>query len=388
MQINSDDAIEIFNRYLEKLIEKEGTDLHIKSNSVIRARIKGSIIPLGIESVSSDDVDRIVEYLLDKDMDKFKRDYAYDTIYILDEKHRFRVNLYYQLKGIAIVLRLIPHQIKSFEQLNLPSALSRISQLQRGLVLVTGTTGCGKSTTLASIVEDINRQSHRHVITIEDPIEYVYDDDKCVIEQRSIGQHAADFGTALRSALREDPDIIIVGELRDLETARNVLQAVNTGHLVFTTLHTLDAKETIDRLLAIFPKEEQERVRMDLAENLEVVISQRMLRDVKDNLIPAVELMFKSSRTQQLIASSREAELLDAMTTDHNSFGSIPMDNSLFYLTLEGKISEETAYINATHPTNLRLMFTTSVEYQKKIGAGSLDDAVMIKGDEEDNKKN
>lgn len=383
MQINSDNAIDIFNTYLKKLIDKEGTDLHLKSNSIIRARIKGAIIPLGIEAVSSDDVECIVEHLLGKDIEKFKQDYAYDTIYILDEKHRFRVNLYYQLKGIAIVLRLIPHQIRSFEELNLPRALSRISRLQRGLVLVTGTTGCGKSTTLASIVEDINRQSHRHIITIEDPIEYVYDDNKCVIEQRGIGQHAADFGLALRSAMREDPDIIIVGELRDLETARNVLQAVNTGHLVFTTLHTLDAKETIDRLLAIFPKEEQERVRMDLAENLEVVISQRMLRDVEDNLIPAVELMFKSSRTQQLIASGRDGELLDAMTSDHNSFGSMPMDTSLFYLTLEGKISEETAYINATHPTNLRLMFTTSVEYQKKIGAGSLDDAVSIKGEEE-----
>ncbi len=387
MQINDDNTIETFNTYLKKLIEKEGTDLHIKSNSIVRARLKGLIMPLGVEPASSDDVEHIAEHLLGKDMNKFKRDYSYDTIYILDEKHRFRVNLYYQLKGIAIVLRLIPHQIRSFEILNLPSALSKISKLQRGLVLVTGTTGCGKSTTLAAIVEDINRQSHRHVITIEDPIEYVYDDNKCVIEQRSIGQHAADFGTALRSAMREDPDIIIVGELRDLETARNVLQAVNTGHLVFTTLHTLDAKETIDRLLAIFPKEEQQRVRMDLAENLEVVISQRMLRDVNDELIPAVELMFKSPRTQQLIASSREAELIDAMTTDHNSYGSMPMDTSLFYLTLEGKITEESAYLYASHPTNLRLMFTTSVEYQKKIGAGSLDDAVEIKG-EENNKKN
>jgi len=388
MQINADNTIETFNTYLKKLIEKEGTDLHVKSNSIVRARIKGSIMPLGIEPVSSDDVEHIAEHLLNKDMDKFKREYAYDTIYILDEKHRFRVNLYYQLKGIAIVLRLIPHQIRSFEDLNLPSALSKISKLQRGLVLVTGTTGCGKSTTLASIIEDINRQSHRHVITIEDPIEYVYDDNKCVIEQRSIGQHAANFGTALRSAMREDPDIIIVGELRDLETARNVLQAVNTGHLVFTTLHTLDAKETVDRLLAIFPKEEQERIRMELAENLEVVISQRMLRDVNDDLIPAVELMFKSPRTQHLIAASREAELLDAMTTDHNIFGSMPMDTSLYYLTLEGKITEESAYLYATHPTNLRLMFTTSAEYQKKIGAGTLDDAVTIKGEEEVNKKN
>lgn len=379
MQIKGNDAIEILNTFLDRLIEKAGTDLHVKSNSIIRARIKGSMVPLSIEVFDTEHVEKIVEYIMGKELDTFKRKYAFDTIYILNEIHRFRVNMYYQLKGISIIFRLIPHQIKSFEELNLPNALSRISKLQRGLVLVTGTTGCGKSTTLASIVEDINRKSQRHIISLEDPIEYVYDDIKCVIEQRGIGQHATDFGSALRSAMREDPDIIIVGEMRDLETARNVLQAVNTGHLVFTTLHTLDARETIDRLLAIFPKEEQERVRMDLAENLEVVISQRMMRDVNDDMIPAVELMFKSPRTQYLIASSRDGELLDAMTTDHNSFGSMPFDTSLFYLTLGGKITEETAYNSATSPANLRLMFTTSAEYQKKLGKDQLDDAVTIK---------
>ncbi len=379
MQINGNDAIEILNTFLTRLIEKAGTDLHVKSNSIIRARIKGSMVPLSIELFDAEHVETIVEHIMGKELDTFKRKYTYDTIYILNEIHRFRVNLYYQLKGISIIFRLIPHQIKSFEELNLPNALSRISKLQRGLVLVTGTTGCGKSTTLASIVEDINRKSHRHIISLEDPIEYVYDDNKCVIEQRGIGQHATDFGSALRSAMREDPDIIIVGEMRDLETARNVLQAVNTGHLVFTTLHTLDARETIDRLLAIFPKEEQERVRMDLAENLEVVISQRMMRDVKDDMIPAVELMFKSPRTQYLISSSRDGELLDAMTTDHNSFGSMPFDTSLFYLALKGKITEESAYTFATSPANLRLMFTTSAEYQKKLGKDALDDAVTIK---------
>lgn len=385
MQINGDNAIEILNTFLKKLIEKEGTDLHVKSNSVIRARLKGTMVPLSIEPLDNRHVETIVEFLMGKDMDEFTRQFSYDTIYLLDEKHRFRVNLYHQLKGLSIIFRAIPHQIRSFEQLNLPSALSKISKLQRGLVLVTGTTGSGKSTTLASIVEDINRSSHRHVITIEDPIEYVYDDNKCVIEQRGIGQHAANFSSALRSAMREDPDIIIVGEMRDIETARNVLQAVNTGHLVFTTLHTLDARETIDRLLAIFPKEEQERVRMDLASNLEVVISQRMLRDVDNEMIPAVELMFKSPRTSYLIASSRDSELLDAMHNDQNSFGSMPFDISLYHLALQGKISEETAYMFASNPANLRLMFTTSAEYQKLLNDGYLDDVVTIKEEDQEN---
>ncbi len=383
MQINGDNAIDILNTFLKKLIEKGGTDLHVKSNSVIRARLKGAMIPLSIEPLENRHVETIVEFLMGENMDEFSRQFAYDTIYLLDETHRFRVNLYHQLKGLSIIFRAIPHQIRSFEQLNLPSALDKISKLQRGLVLVTGTTGSGKSTTLASIVEDINRSSHRHIITIEDPIEYVYDDNKCVIEQRGIGQHAADFSTALRSAMREDPDIIIVGEMRDLETARNVLQAVNTGHLVFTTLHTLDARETIDRLLAIFPREEQERVRMDLASNLEVVISQRMLRDLDDEMIPAVELMFKSPRTSYLIASSRDTELLDAMHHDQNSFGSMPFDTSLFQLALQGKITEKTAFMHASNPANLRLMFTTSAEYQTMFNDGSLDDVVTIKEEDD-----
>jgi len=379
MQINGDNAIEILNTFLKKLIEKEGTDLHVKSNSVIRARLKGSVVPLSIEPLDGKHVETIVAFLMGEKADEFNRQFAYDTIYILDEKHRFRVNLYHQLKGLSIIFRAIPHQIRSFEELNLPASLDKISKLQRGLVLVTGTTGSGKSTTLASIVEDINKTSHRHIITIEDPIEYVYDDNKCVIEQRGIGQHAVDFSTALRSSMREDPDIIIVGEMRDLETARNVLQAVNTGHLVFTTLHTLDARETIDRLLAIFPKEEQERVRMDLASNLEVVISQRMLRDVNEEMIPAVEMMFKSPRTSYLISTSRDTELLDAMHHDQNSFGSMPFDTSLFNLTLRGKISEDSAFMYASNPANLRLMFTTSNEYQETLSDGYLDDVVTIK---------
>lgn len=383
MQIIGDNAIEILNTFLTKLIEKEGTDLHVKSNSVIRARIKGTMLPLSIDKLDNRYVETIVEHLMGSKIDEFRKQYSYDTIYILDEKHRFRVNLYHQLKGLSIVFRAIPHQIRSFEELNLPSALSKISNLQRGLVLVTGTTGSGKSTTLASIIEDINRNSHRHIITIEDPIEYVYDDDKCVIEQRGIGQHAVDFSTALRSSMREDPDIIIVGEMRDLETARNVLQAVNTGHLVFTTLHTLDARETIDRLLAIFPREEQERVRMDLASNLEVVISQRMLRDIDEEMIPAVELMFKSPRTTYLISTSRDDELIDAMLHDQNSFGSMPFDTSLFHLALQGKISEDTAYLYATNAANLRLMFTTSADYQKMLNNGYLDDVVMIKEEDD-----
>ncbi len=379
MQINGDNAIEILNTFLKKLIEKDGTDLHVKSDSVIRARLKGTVIPLSVEPLDGKHVETIVKFLMGEKIVDFNRQYAYDTIYLLDEKHRFRVNLYHQLKGLSIIFRAIPHQIRSFEELNLPTALEKISKLQRGLVLVTGTTGSGKSTTLASIVEDINKTSHRHIITIEDPIEYVYDDNKCVIEQRGIGQHALDFSTALRSSMREDPDIIIVGEMRDLETARNVLQAVNTGHLVFTTLHTLDARETIDRLLAIFPKEEQERVRMDLASNLEVVISQRMLRDLDEEMIPAVEMMFKSPRTSYLISTSRDTELLDAMHHDQNSFGSMPFDVSLFNLALKGKINEDTAFMYASNPANLRLMFTTSHEYQETLSDNYLDDVVTIK---------
>ncbi|UFS62666.1 PilT/PilU family type 4a pilus ATPase [Sulfurimonas sp. HSL-3221] len=364
----SSDPVLILEHFLDKLVEKEGSDLFVKSSAVVTARIEGDLTPLTTETLSAFAVESIARHILGAQYETFEQQFEYDTMYVLNAESRFRVNLFWHLDGIAMVFRLVPLEIKTIEALNLPDQLHRLTKLQRGLVLVTGTTGSGKSTTLASLIEEINRERRKHVITIEDPVEFVHIDKKCVIEQRNVGLHTKGFNQALRAAMRENPDIIMVGEMRDLETAENVLQAVNTGHLVFSTLHTLDAKETIDRLIAIFPPFEQERVRLNLASNLEAVVSQRLIHDKNGALVPACEMLFRSPMVEHLIRTKRDFEINDIMANEHSHFGSTTFNQALFELCLKDVISEEVAYSQSGSPTDLQLMFAQSSEYQKKIG--------------------
>ena len=285
------------------------------------------------------------------------------------------------LSGYAIAFRLIPSNIKTLEELNLPSSLHKLTDLRRGLILITGTTGSGKSTTLATILEEINQKHNHHIITIEDPIEYVHNDAMSIVEQREVGTHTNSFAQALRAAMREDPDIIVVGEIRDLDTAESILRAVNTGHLVFSTVHTLDARETIDRLIAIFPSTEQNRIRASLAATLEAVISQRLIKGISGDMIPAVEIMYRSPQVQELIRSKRDNEIPDAMAKENISFESITFNQALFDLTLAEKITEEQAYQYATSPADLKLMFTVSNEYEKKFHADQINEAPQLKED-------
>jgi twitching motility protein PilT len=361
--------IQVLRRHLFKLIEVEGSDLHIKSGGRVRGRIQGEVVIIDEERILPETVLGMAQELTGNRFDEFMSDQEFDTVYVLDEMNRFRVNLFYHLEGIAIVLRLIPHEIKSLKALNLPKELEQLAHLNRGLVLVTGTTGSGKSTTLATIIELINETRKRHIITIEDPVEFAHRDKESLIEQRGIGQHTRSFMNALRSAMREDPDIIVVGEMRDVETAESVLQAVNTGHLVFSTLHTLDARETIDRLIAIFPEREQNRIRMNLASNLQAVVSQRLIRSTNNTLVPAVEMMFRSPRIEYMIRNMLDNEIPDAMAEERRSFGSVTFNTALFELCLAGQITEEEAYNYATSAADLKLMFTKSSEYNDKLKA-------------------
>ncbi len=374
--------IEFLRAHLYTLVEKNGSDLHIKSGACVRARIHDEIIPLDDETVTHDTVEQIARELAEKNFINFMKEKELDTIYLLDKDHRFRVNMFVHLHGLALVFRLIPKVIRTVEELNLPQAIHKISHLRRGLVLITGTTGSGKSTTLASIIEEININQRRHIITIEDPVEYVYTDKQCIIEQRTIGQHTKDFSTALRSSMREDPDIIVVGELRDIETAESVLHAANTGQLVFTTLHTTDARETIDRLIAIFPAREQNRVRMTLATNIQAIVSQRLINSIDDELIPAVEIMFMSPRIEHLIRSQADADIPDAMAEEETSFGSITFNKALFSLVLARKITEETAFNYATSASDLKLLLTTSVEYHQ-MKDETAPEEIHLKGEDE-----
>ena len=369
------------NSWLYMLIEAEGADLHLKSNGKIHARIKSDIVLLSNEKLDGKTVESLVKVLTGDAYEDFIETKEFDGAYALDENYRFRINIFMHLGGFAVAFRLIPSYIKTIEELNLPSALHKLAHLRRGLVLITGTTGSGKSTTLASIIEEVNKAYPHHIISIEDPIEYVHHDRKSIVEQRELGLHTSSFSRALRAAMREDPDVIVVGEIRDLATAESILQAVNTGHLVFSTVHTLDARETVDRLIAIFPNEEQNRVRATLASTLEAVISQRLIRGISGDMLPAVEMMFRSPQTQELIRNKRDHEIPDAIEKEGISFGSITFNRALFDLTLAEKITEEQAYQYASSPSDLKLMFTVSTEYEEKFHADTKNEAPELKGE-------
>ena len=379
MALVNQDVMKKLDVWLSMLIEVEGADLHIKSDSAIHARVKSDIVLLSKEVIDAETMEALVKALTGNGYESFKETKEFDGAYSLSDKYRFRVNIFMHIGGYAIAFRLIQSYIKTIEELNLPTALHKLAHLRRGLVLVTGTTGSGKSTTLASIVEEINKTYHHHIITIEDPIEYIHNDAKSIVEQRELGLHTNSFSRALRAAMREDPDIIVVGEIRDLATAESIMQAVNTGHLVFSTVHTLDARETIDRLIAIFPTVEQNRIRETLSATLEAVLSQRLIKGISGNMVPAVEMMFKSPQVQELIRTKRDNEIPDAIAKEGISFGSMTFNQALFDLTLTDKITEDQAYQYASSPSDLKLLFTLSQEYEKKVKSNKKEDELVLK---------
>jgi len=352
--------------WLHLLIKKGGTDLHIKSNSHLHARVRTEITKLSRATIEHRVVSTLIQFLTAEKYETFLETKEFDGAFKLNEQYRFRFNIYEHIDGYAITFRLIPPHIKTFRELNLPAALEKLIDLRHGLVLITGTTGSGKTSTLAAIINAINQKHRRHIITIEDPVEYIFHDERSIIEQREVGKHTQNFASALRASLREDPDIIVVGEIRDVETAESIIHAVNTGHLVFSTIHTLDAKETISRLIALFPSQDEQRIRHMIASTLEATISQRLIKSTSGNLVPAVELMFKSSLMQELILNKREDEIYDAIERSGKSYGSVTFNRALYNLTLQGKITEEQAYQYATSPTDLKVMFTMSSEYHRE----------------------
>ena len=342
--------------YLRTMISNKGSDLHIKSGSQVRVRIHGVLKVLGKESLTAEMVESLAKEITTPDQyEKLVIDRNLDFSYLLGDENRFRVNFFYQMDGLSAVFRVIPVDILSLDDLNLPPVIKTFTEIQRGLVLVTGVTGSGKSTTLAAILDKINREQKKHIITVEDPIEFVHKDRGCLINQRAIGQDAHSFSDALRAALREDPDIILVGEMRDLETIDIALHAANTGHLVFSTLHTLDAKETIDRIVGMFGNEEQNRIRMSLASVLEGVISQRLIPRVRGGRVAGIEILKKTARIEQLIAENRDAEIPDALFEGKEIYGTQTFDQALLDLLRSGEITEETALEYATNPADMKL---------------------------------
>lgn len=342
--------------YLKAMISNSGSDLHLKAGSQVRVRIHGVLNVLGQDALSADMMDKMAqEITTEEQYKKLKTDKNLDFSYILGSENRFRVNFFYQMDGLSAVFRIIPVKILTLEELNLPPVIATFAQIQRGLILVTGVTGSGKSTTLAAIIDKINREQKKHIITVEDPIEFVHKDRGCLINQRGIGQDAHSFSDALRAALREDPDIILVGEMRDLETIDIALHAANTGHLVFSTLHTLDAKETIDRIVGMFGNEEQNRIRMSLASVLEGIISQRLVPTKKGGRVAGIEVLKKTARIEKLIAENRDAEIPDALFEGKEIYGTQTFDQALLDILRRGEISEEVALEYATNPADMKL---------------------------------
>ena len=341
--------------YLKKMIEIGGSDLHIKANSVIRARINGNIVQFGGGIFSKEDAITFAKELLKGRYAEFVEKKEIDLVYPFDENNRFRVNIFFQMDGVSAVFRVIPVKIPTFEELHLPDVIKKFTQIERGLVLVTGVTGSGKSTTLATLINEINKTKKKHIITIEDPIEFVHKDRGCIVNQRSVGQDTLSFGTALRASLREDPDIILVGEMRDKETINLALHAADTGHLVFSTLHTIDAKETINRIIAQFPTDEQNRVRLSVAGVIQGVISQRLIPTVDGGRRAAMEIMLRTPTIEKLIMENRDYEIRDAIEAGKDHYKSQSFDQAILDLYLDGVISKQQALENATSASDLEL---------------------------------
>jgi twitching motility protein PilT len=364
--------------YLKNLVHNGGSDLHLKSGSVIRIRVAGDLLKLGDKMITHEELDGIAQAILTpKQYEELTTNKELDCTYILDEENRFRVNFFYQLNGLSAVMRIIPVKILTLEELQLPDVIRELSEMHRGLVLVTGVTGSGKSTTLAAMINHINTTKKKHIITVEDPVEFVHSDKESLISQRGVGQDTYSFANALKGALREDPDIILVGEMRDLETIEIALHAANTGHLVFSTLHTLDAKETINRVIGMFPKEEQNRIRVTLASVLSGVICQRLVKTVDGKRAAALEVMIQTPRIVDLIAQNRDSELLDTIEEGKEIYGSQSFDQALLSLYCDKKISKEVVMENATNPSDMKLKLD-GVDSLAQLSEGKRDESVDI----------
>lgn len=341
--------------YLKKLIDMGGSDLHVKAGSQIRARINGDIIIFSNEIFSKEDAITFAKELTRTRYPEFVQNKEMDMTYIYDESSRFRLNIFFQMDGVSFAFRTIPTIQNTIDGLGLPEAIHKITDMERGLVLVTGITGSGKSTTLAAIINEINHKHAKHIITIEDPIEFVHKDIKSIINQRSVGMDTNSFASALKAALREDPDIILVGEMRDIETIEMALHAAETGHLVLSTLHTLDAKETINRVISVFPATDQARIRAMLSSTLNAIISQRLLKNKQGGRVAAIELLFKTPRIELIIAEARDGEIAEALAEGKGVYHTQTFDQHLFELIVNGVVEEEAGLEKATSPSDLKL---------------------------------
>ena len=347
-----------FLKILQRAIQKDASDIHLKTGYAPYYRVDGVIEPQDASSVlTAEDVDAVVSILLnDEQMRHFRKRGEIDLAFTEKGVGRFRVNIFRQRGTVSLVLRRIKTRILTFEQLNLPMAALRMADLVRGLALITGTTGSGKSTALASLIDEINEKRKCHIVTIEDPIEFVHQDKKAVVNQREITIDTHDFSTALKSVMRQDPDVILVGEMRDHETFQAAISAAETGHLVFSTLHTTNVKQTVDRIVDFFPSTQQDQILSQLALNLKVVMCLRLLpRADGVGRVPCCELMFSNPSVRKLIREGRNVQL-EAAIQQGREDGMQTFNDSLYTLVKTGLITLEEGMNTSENPEELNMM--------------------------------
>ena len=347
------------NKLLEHAVRAGASDLHLKVGSPPFLRIHGELHPVNeVKRLMQEDTIAMAFGLMSAYQKQvFKEQHEIDLAYAVPGLGRFRCNIFQQRGTVGMVFRVIPIRIPSIRELYLPPVLEKLAMEPRGLILVTGTTGSGKSTTLAAMIDYINSHRTAHIVTIEDPIEYLHRDKKCIVNQREIGADTLEFATALKSALRQDPNIILVGEMRDFETIETALTAAETGHLVFSTLHTVDATETITRIISVFPPYQQQQIRLQLAAVLRGVISQRLLpRADNKGRIPAVEVMVSTGLIREAVVDKdRTRGIIDAIEAGVSQYGMQSFDQSLMMLLRRGLITEREALRRCSNPNDFKL---------------------------------
>jgi twitching motility protein PilT len=349
--------MELFHRILETAVKGGASDVHVKIGTPVVVRINRQLIAIEAPTPTEAWMDTVLEHIVPKHTKRrLEEERECDFSYYLPGIGRFRTNVFQQRGQFCLAMRYVKVQVPSFEELGLLPVVRQIAESHRGIVMAAGSTGCGKSTTLAAMIEHINANFKRHIITMEDPIEYVFEDNQSVVEQREVGLDTLSFHAALRHVLRQDPDVIMIGEMRDAISFQAAISSADTGHLVLTTLHTTNASQSITRVMDFFKAEDREQVRRQLVGTLQAVICQRMVPNVDGKIVPALEILINTPTVKKLIEENRLDKLPAAIETGVED-GMLTFNQSLFNLVKEGKVTEKDALAKATNPQALEMNF-------------------------------
>jgi len=372
------------NDLLKMAIERKASDLHLKVGSHPVLRIDGELTSLGeLKRLMQEDTIAMAFSIMNaRQKQRFKEDLELDIAYSVPGLGRFRCNVFQQRGAVGLVMRVIPARIMSVRELMLPSVIERICEERRGLVLCTGTTGSGKSTTLASMIDYINNTRGEHIMTIEDPIEFLHRDKKSIVNQREVDVDTHGFASALRAALRQDPDVVLVGEMRDFETIETALLAAETGHLVFSTLHTLDATETVNRIISVFPPHHQKQIRIQLSQVLKAIISLRLVpRADGIGRVPAAEVLISTAYIRECIENKEKTKYIrEQIALGTSQYGMQTFDQSLFQLYKSGLITLEDALLRATNPDEFKLKIQ-GVQFTADVSREQMEESLAMPGD-------